>query len=338
MRRTLSLLVPALFGLTLLPAPAPAVAASSPTISVRAATFNVRTARATGDSRTWLQRVPDVAREILARNPGIVMLQELGPGRADGNPGHLDGHIRQTTSLTNTLAKLGGSRYKLVRSTSYTKPDEPHATQGARILYDSTRFKLLSRCPQTTDGSNWNPSCSFNLPLASGDSKALRRSAAYAEFAERKTGRKFWVASAHLDTRHSSNNTTEAKWNRLRSHQAAAVAAKVAAHNPSHLPVIFGGDLNSWQTDRGHYAPHRELVGDGFSDAVSADIKINWKYPTITKFRTTIPKTKSKYGGSRLDVVMVKGAKKFTRWENKMANPDSTRPSDHNMVVADFKI
>jgi len=35
---------------------------------------------------------------------------------------------------------------------------------------------------------------------------------------------------------------------------------------------------------------------------------------------------------------MVKGAKQFTRWENMMANPDRTRPSDHNMVVADFRI
>lgn len=334
-RRTLALLAPALLGLTLLSTPA---AAASTTISVRAATFNVRTAHATTDRQTWLQRAPEVAHDILARNPGVVMLQELGPGRADGKVGHVDGHVRQTTSLTNALSRLGGSRYKLVRSTFYTRPGDPHATQGARILYDSARYRLLSRCPQTTDGASWNASCSFDLPLAAGDSKALRRSAAYAKFAERKTGRQFWVVSTHLDTRHSSNNTTEAKWNRLRAHQAAAVASKMAALNTQHLPVIFGADLNSWQTDRGHYAPHRELVGDGYADAVGATTKINWRYPTITKFRTYVPKTKSKYGGSRLDAVMVKGAKRFTRWENMMANPDSTRPSDHNMVVADFRI
>ena len=337
MRRTLAVLVPAFLGLTLLAAPAPTAAAST-TISIRAATFNVRTARETGDRQTWLQRAPEVAHAILARNPGVVMLQELGPGRADGKIGGLDGHVAQTTSLTNALSRLGGSRYKLVRTTPYIYPGEPHATEGARILYDSSRYRLLSHCPQMTNHTHWNPSCSFDLPLAAGDSKALRRSAAYAKFAQRKSGREFWVVSTHLDKRHSTNKATEAKFDRLRARQAAAVVSKMASLNTQHLPVIFGADMNSWQTDSGHYAPHRQLVADGYADAVSAKTKINWRYPTITKFRVDMVKTKSKYGGSRLDAVMVKGAKQFTRWENMMANPDRTRPSDHNMVVADFRI
>ncbi len=347
MRRTPRLMTPRLvvpallaaaLGVGVPMAPAPASASTPPTITVRAATFNVRTARATTDSRGWLQRVPDVARQILADKPGIVMLQELGPGRADGGTGHLDGRLRQTDSLTATLARLGGGRYKLVRATSYVKPGTPHATQGARILYDSSRYRLTSRCPETTGASQWNPSCSLGLPLAAGDSPARRRTAAYSRFADRRTGRQFWVASAHLDTRHSTDNATEARWNRLRSQQAAAVAAAVAAHNPQHLPVFFGGDLNSWQTDRGHYAPHRTLTGDGYADAVGARTRINWRYPTITRFRTTVPRTRSRYGGSRLDVVMVQRAKSFSRWENVMDNPDRTRPSDHNMVLADVRI
>ena len=54
------------------------------TTSVRIASFNVRTARADrGTSRHWLKRAGSVAREIKSRNPGIVLIQELGPGRAD---------------------------------------------------------------------------------------------------------------------------------------------------------------------------------------------------------------------------------------------------------------
>jgi endonuclease/exonuclease/phosphatase family metal-dependent hydrolase len=316
--------------------PGTAPAALSAT-SIRVATFNVRTARATQDARTWLERVPDVAKEILARNPGIVMLQELGPGRADGQTGSLNGTPRQTESLVTTLGRLGGSRYRLVRTTAYVKPGTEYGTQGTRILYDTTRYQLLSRCPDTTDGSSWNPACAFDLPVAAGDTADDRRSAAFAKFTDPHTGLQFWVASAHLDPRHSSNDTTEAKYDQLRATQAAAVVNRVAAHNTTGLPVIFGGDINSWQTDRGGYAPHRALVARSYVDAVSAPTKINYAYPTVNHFKTTLSPSGSRYGGPRLDVVMVRGGGTFTRYENKMEVTDSTRPSDHNMVVADHR-
>jgi hypothetical protein len=54
--------------------------------TVRVGTFNVRTARA-HDGRSWLQRANDVAREIASSSPGVLAVQELGPGRADGSKG-----------------------------------------------------------------------------------------------------------------------------------------------------------------------------------------------------------------------------------------------------------
>ena len=80
------------------------------------ATFNVRTARARGDKRNWLARVGDVSRDILAGRPAVVLLQELGPGRADGKKAKIKGAARQTTSLTARLANSVASEYKLVRS------------------------------------------------------------------------------------------------------------------------------------------------------------------------------------------------------------------------------
>jgi hypothetical protein len=139
----------ALLGFALLPpaaeaVPAPSSAASASASAakakakvVRVATFNVRTARATQDKRKWLQRAPDVAREILSRKPGVVALQELGPGRADGKKGTLKGKTRQTTSLTNTLRRLGGGRYKLVRHT----PSRDEARHPGRA--DSVRLVAL---------------------------------------------------------------------------------------------------------------------------------------------------------------------------------------------------
>ncbi len=337
----------ALLGFALLPpaaeaVPAPSSAASASASAakakakvVRVATFNVRTARATQDKRKWLQRAPDVAREILSRKPGVVALQELGPGRADGKKGTLKGKTRQTTSLTNTLRRLGGGRYKLVRHTPYFRPGTKHGTQGARILYDSSRYTLKTNCPEKTGKRNFNTSCAFDLPLAPGDSKEKLRSAAYAEFADKSTGRRFFVVSAHLDSRHSKSNRVEAKYNRLRASQARAVANKLARVNPKNRPVVFGGDINSWRTDRGRYAPHRALGAKGYRDAAKAKVRVNYAYTTVNHYDVRLKKSRSG-NGTRLDVIMVKGARGVTRYENKMAVVDRSRPSDHNMGVADI--
>lgn len=320
--------------ITAAPTTVPSMAAARGSTVVRVATFNVRTARATGDRRRWLKRAPDVAREILSRNPGIVALQELGPGRADGRRGKLKGHLRQTTSLTKTLKRLGGGRYRLVRSTSYFPSGTKHGTQGTRILYDSSRYALITRCPETTRGRNYNRSCAFDLPIARGESLQHRRSAAYAEFRQRRSGKRFFVVSAHLDHRHSGNNRIEAKYNRLRARQAAAVARKLNRINSSRRPVVFGGDINSWQSDRSRHAPRRALVARGYRDAAATSNRINHAYTTSNQWRVRLQRS-GRGVGPRLDLVLVKGGNGSRRYENKMARVDRSRPSDHNMVVAD---
>jgi endonuclease/exonuclease/phosphatase family metal-dependent hydrolase len=335
---TLGLTAAALPAISDLRAVAPTTATAATSTVLRVATFNVRTARAVQDQRSWLTRAPSVAAEILSRRPGVVALQELGPGRADGQLGPLGSSERQTTSLTSALSARGGGRYRLVRTTSYTAPGTVHNTQGTRILYDSSRYALTSGCPETTGNRAYNFSCAFDLPLAAGDSEKQRRAAAYAQFRDLRTGRQFFVASAHLDSRHSASATREAVFNQLRARQASWVVRTVAKANPGRLPIVFGGDINSWQTDRGRYAPHRALAAAGFRDATSARLRHNFAYPTINHFRTTMKRSKSRQGGVRLDVVMVKGGKGFTRYENKLRRVDASRPSDHNLVVADVRI
>lgn len=331
-------------GLALLPATAHAAsgavpaAAAKASVTERIATFNVRTARATGDKQNWLRRAPEVAHEIMVEGPKVVLLQELGPGRADGKTGTLQGHARQTDSLLSELQKQGGGYYKLVRNTSYFAPGTKHGTQGARILYDSRSIALVTTCPNTTGKHSYSTSCAFDLPIMSGDSHEMLRSAAYAELVDLRNRQHFFAVSAHLDTRHSGNDTTEAKYNALRAAQARAVDTKLAKVNPGNLPVVFAGDLNSWRNDRGNFAPHRVLVGKGFVDTASATTnRINYAYPTINHFATTLVPSTSKDGGVHLDVILTRGAASVSRWENVMARVDSTRPSDHNMVVADIR-
>ena len=299
-------------------------------LTLRVGTFNVRTARA-NDGRTWLQRASDVAREIASRNPGVLAIQELGPGRADGSTGTTTGHLRQTVSLERSMRRVvGDDRYQLVRTTPYVKPGTNHGTQGTRILYDTRRFKLLSNCPEKTGSKNYNPSCSMNLPLRKSDSESLRRSAAYAKFQDRKTGTRFWVVSVHLDDRHSSSLSTERSYNALRGTQARAAYLRVNGLRNAGEKIIYAGDFNSWQTNRAGDAPHEYLVRQGFYDTVDADTRINVKYPTINHFNTTVSAKRI-----RLDYVMVKGIKRAVRYENVMKRVDSSRPSDHNLVVSD---
>jgi endonuclease/exonuclease/phosphatase family metal-dependent hydrolase len=300
-------------------------------LTLRVGTFNIRTARA-NDGRSWLQRANDVAREIASRDPGVLAIQELGPGRADGSKGTTTGHLRQTVSLERSLRSvIGDSRYQLVRTTPYVKPGTNHGTQGARILYDTRKFKLLSNCPEKTGSKNYNPSCSMNLPLRGSDSESLRRSAAFAKFANRKTGKRFWVVSVHLDDRHSSSLSTEKSYNALRGAQARAVYLKVNGLRKAGEKIIYGGDFNSWATNRAGDAPREYLIRQGFQDAAAAaDTRINIKYPTVNHYKTTLPAKPI-----RLDVVMIKGSKRVLRYENVMERVDSSRPSDHNLVISD---
>ncbi len=313
------------------------VTAESEPTQVRFATFNVRTSRADiGTTRHWLRRALSVAWEIDNAHPGIVAIQELGPGRADGQKISIGTADRQTDSLEKALSSVGAGQYKLTRTTSYVKPGTSHGTQGARILFDTTKYSLVSDCVEKTGKSNYNPSCSMDLPIMKSDANSATRSAAYAEFEDRATGENFFVISVHLDNRHSSNLTKEKTLDALRAAQATAVYDKVSSL-AGDTPILFGGDINSWRTKAGSHAPFNFLTSQGFVDAATATKLIDAKYPTVNHWRTSL-KANAQGRQVALDVVMVKGDVSFSSYENVMKVVDPSRPSDHNMVVADLVI
>jgi endonuclease/exonuclease/phosphatase family metal-dependent hydrolase len=316
-------------------APAAPAATGTP---VRIGTFNVRTARATTDARTWLQRAPDVAASIVDHDLDLVALQELGPGRADGQTGTTKGVARQTDSLVTALQADGGSRYKLVRTTPYVKSGTLTGTQGARILYDSSKYSLVSPCVETSADGSYSSSCSIKLPLRpTGDTEASRRRAAYAEFSDKTTGEHVVVVSAHLDQRHDSDPAVEKTYNTLRGEQAKTVLAKLAVVNPNGYPVVFGGDINSYQNNKVGYAPHDELVKAGFYDTAAAARQVNIHFTTINDFKTTLTAPTPGFG-ARIDTLAVEGVVGASSWENVLKPTDDARPSDHNMLVADIRL
>jgi endonuclease/exonuclease/phosphatase family metal-dependent hydrolase len=311
-------------------------------VPLRVASFNVHTATATTGVRPWTARVSGVARTILSRNPGVVTLQELGVGAADGSQPMVLGKVTQARSLLDTLAAQGGSRYRLVRSTRFTAPGNAEAIQGARILYDSSRYRLVSSCPEKSDTkplttNSWSSSCTVLLPLLTGDDAWLRRRASYALLADRASGRQFWVVAAHLDQRQSTNTTTERSYEQLRAKQIQTALTRIAQLNTSHLPVVLGADLNTYQNNLGGYDAHDAVVSAGYYDTAAAATQVNPRYTTMNHLACTLTVPGSGWG-SRLDVVTVKGVRGASRWENVMTTTDCSRPSDHNMVTADIRL
>lgn len=308
--------------------PAPVV--GSP---LRIASYNIRSAKYDGDGgRRWAQRASGVAADILKVNPGIVAIQEASPARFGG--------LRQTESLQAALIKADPTmaRYTITRTTVYNPPGTPHGSQAARILYDSSRYQLLTPCADTTviNGApqNYSVSCSFDLPVQSSDAVKWKRSAAYAEFLDLATGKPFLVVSAHLDYRHSGNATTEAKLNDLRRLQAATIWANMNLIRKVGEPVVVAGDFNASQDDKGGNGPHDYLVSQGFYDTAGAAQQVNLEFPSLNHFDRVLKADPEGYA-RRVDHILVYGVAGSNRFKQVVKQTDPARNSDHNMVYAD---
>ncbi len=308
----------------------PAAVASTGT-PIRIGSYNVRSA-AIHDSHMWLSRASLVASQIIAGAASITAVQELGPGRADGVAGPSAGHTKQTTSLLQALAAQHGVWYRLVRTTSYT--DGQEGSQGTRILYDSSRYHLISNCPETTAGHSYSSSCTILLPVLSSDSPTIRTRAAFAEFQQISTGKKFIVVSVHLDSRHSSSASAEATYDALRASQLSTVMAYTNHINPHLLPVFLAGDFNAYQYNPVGDRAHDALISGGYYDTAAAQTQVNVHYSTFNDFATTLTLNSSGWN-ARLDVIAEKGITGAVRFQNLMKTVDSHRPSDHNMITAD---
>ncbi len=129
----------------------------------------------------------------------------------------------------------------------------------------------------------------------------------------------------HLDERHSGSLSKERRLDSLRKAQVRRVYDKVRSLNKKHVPVVFGGDINSWRTKRGSHAPFNYLVSQGFKDSTKAKTQIDARYPTVNHWKRVMrPNAKGRQVA--LDVVMSKGAKATTRYENVMDRVDLPPP------------
>jgi endonuclease/exonuclease/phosphatase family metal-dependent hydrolase len=303
---------------------------------LRIATYNIRSeVYDPDDRRDWNVRASGVASDILRVNPGIVAIQEASPARF--------GSMRQTESLQAAMIRADPTlaRYTMTRTTVYNPPGTPHGSQAARILYDASRYQLLTPCTDVTlvagVAQPWSTSCSFDLPVLPDDSPLWKRSAAYAEFLDLASGQQFLVVSAHLDYRHSKKPATEARYNELRRLQAATIWANMNLIRKPGEVVVVAGDFNASQTDRGGNAPHDYLVSQGFYDAAGAQKQVNLALPSLNHFDTVLTKDPQGYA-RRIDQILVYGTVGSKRFAQVAKQRDSKRNSDHNLIYADVVI
>lgn len=303
---------------------------------LRVASYNIRSAKFDGaDKRDWAARSAGVAEDIVKVNPGIVAIQEASPARF--------GSMRQTESLQAAMIKADPTmaRYTITRTTTYSAPGTTHGSQAARILYDSSRYQLLTPCADTTlvNGAalSYSTSCSFDLPILPGDGAKWKRSAAYAEFLDLATGKPFLVVSAHMDYRHSDNAGTERKLNDLRRLQAATIWANMNVIRKVGEPVIVAGDFNASQDDEGGNGPHDYLVEQGFYDTAGALQQVNLEFPSLNHFDAVLEADPEGYA-RRVDHILVHGTAGSNRFKQVVQQQDPARNSDHNMVYADIAL
>lgn len=290
----------------------PRTAAASSTVDARFASYNVAYG---GGQKNWNVRARNIARSIAGANIDIVGVQELAPGNSRMNRRPTDQLVDELRSASNRTRD-----YRITRSTSFSGGS---GSQGARIIYDASRFVLLDTC----DDSNMSNACVIDMPGPAGEGP---RKASYAKFQDLRSqhGPKFWFVSVHL-----TPDKGKTRRDTLRKRQVEHVVREIEKRNSENLPIVLTGDLNSWQNRDPGNPPHDYLVGQGFVDAFAAPAKTNPDLSTYNQWKTN-PKKYGQGFGVRLDYVLVKGGAGVLKHQNVLKPADS----DHNLVIADVRL
>jgi endonuclease/exonuclease/phosphatase family metal-dependent hydrolase len=208
---------------------------------------------------------------------------------------------------------------------------------AVRIFYKPARLQLLRTGAKHLDSK--------------GASEPGARYLVWAEFKDKKSGKKFIFATAHTEP------GQEKKTKKLRKKMAAIIGKELAKQNTAGLPVVLTGDFSSTKLTAGGNDVHSVLIGKtyGFKDPTNNTYKsrslkgnqvkklINAQYDTLNNFSRTPVKRSAYKLGAHIDYIWywVKNSKQkvvFWEWENvmnlKKGKIAGTIPSDHNLVRA----
>jgi endonuclease/exonuclease/phosphatase family metal-dependent hydrolase len=234
--------------------PTPAPVTGDPS-DLSIASFNIRTMNSDSTApveQRWRSRAGRVAALLLGgattRNdatasPEIIALQEANQSYAK----YAARCTNQMIDLRNRLNAAGVGRYE---ATSL----DPSSSIGTRILFDTTRLRLVS---------------AGSVLLA--PSGTTHPHLAWGIFQQRQGGQHFFFGSVHLVPNEgtSSHLVRDAEWDRL----IALLSDPALTQN---LPVVLGGDFNSPRSGAGlntSAQTHLQRMYDaGFGDTLLGDV------------------------------------------------------------------
>lgn len=308
------------------------------------ASYNVMCANCVVESDTnvnalpWSERRGAVVDNIKSRMPDIIGVQEASQGWLN-EPGQTGG-LSQFEDLLQRLKNAGAGyalsnskRNNCVDSTTPTNCvyADQGASQGTRIFYNAATVEIVRSGAKA-------------LPLAAVPENP--RFFAWAVAKQKSTGKLFFFGDTHLSTSKADG------FYELRKQQAEAIVGVIKQENPTGLPVLMTGDLNSSKWQKPSNAPYDVFTNFGLVDplgndyweqfpsmAATAEKRINTHLDSWNGFETLAPAADSKSAnGSYIDYILT-SKMRVSQWET-VANLDSAGnfagiiPSDHNMIVA----
>lgn len=293
--------------------------------TVVVASYNVTSAAANPKNKQWKNRRTHVAAQIVNSKAGIVGLQEAITLK--------QGSSTQIKQLLSDVKKQQAKKnkkvkWKLVRDTRYIKRGKAGGNDGQRIMYDSAKYKLVSKCSNKTGkgkNSDYSMSCVVKLPRVG--SASSQKFASYAQFQDRATKKKFWVVSVHLEHRKG------AKYDKNRMKQMSTVLKRIDKVNKKNEPVLMLGDLNSSNKRDTSLATIDSVLRTGFVDAASAKQTKDVAYHTYNDWKKQ--KASASKFGSRIDFIMGKG--RDLHFSQYTTVKNGYKASDHNLVKATVK-
>ena len=209
---------------------APVAPVASATSPLRVASYNVRCANCYAhlpNELPWSGRRDAVVAAIRDEDLDVIGIQEASQGWLKDSAGRAY-DLSQFEDLQQRLGSpwelTNSRRNNCVKSTTPSRCvyQDQGASQGTRILYNSSRVQMLA------SGSKLLPS------KADGTSP---RYLAWAILLQKSTGMKFFFADSHLED--------DKGYYDLRKAQAETALQTIQARNTANLPVIAVGDFNS---------------------------------------------------------------------------------------------
>ncbi|MFD2840024.1 endonuclease/exonuclease/phosphatase family protein [Populibacterium corticicola] len=289
------------------------------------ASYNVTSASANPSNKKWANRKKTVAQQIVNSKAGIVGVQEAITLKQGNST-----QIKQLLSEVKAAQKKKDKKvkWKLTRDTRYIKRGKPGGNDGQRILYDSAKYKMVSKCKNTTGkgkNNDYSSSCTVKLPRV-GAAK-FQRFAQVVQFEDKKTKQRFWVVNTHLEHRKG------AKYDKNRDKQVATILNHVKKVNKANKPVFFLGDLNSSNKRAENLKTIDRLLKNGYIDSASAKKTKNIAYHTYNNWQKQ--KASPAKFGSRIDFILGKG--KNVHFSQYTTVKNGYKASDHNLIKATVK-